>query len=163
MAKAEDRVQKAEAATEQAADETAQDNARDELEAAKDALKALRPTCVPFRSEASGLWPDTATRIKAACSNSLGVATYFHEQVKLYLDAFFQFPLSNARGHKSSRQGEGLFGLVEAYAGTVETQRRGSLHLHILLWLVSLRSLPFSPFHSTLPQSPPRINRPCHL
>ncbi|EJD34259.1 hypothetical protein AURDEDRAFT_76348, partial [Auricularia subglabra TFB-10046 SS5] len=31
--------------------------------------------------------------------------------------------------------GHGLFGKVDAYYGTVETQQRGSLHLHMLLWI----------------------------
>jgi hypothetical protein len=95
------------------------------------------PNCVPYRTEASGLWPDAATRINTAIANPAAVATYFHENVKLYLAAFMQFPLSDVRGNKSARTGEGLFGLVESYAGTVETQMRGSLHLHILIWLVS--------------------------
>jgi len=31
--------------------------------------------------------------------------------------------------------GIGVFGRVRAYVGLVETQGRGSLHLHMLLWL----------------------------
>jgi hypothetical protein len=30
---------------------------------------------------------------------------------------------------------EGIFGKVQCYVGTIEAQRRGTLHLHMLLWL----------------------------
>ena len=30
---------------------------------------------------------------------------------------------------------EGILGMVQSYIGTVEAQGRGSLHLHMLVWL----------------------------
>ena len=31
----------------------------------------------------------------------------------------------------------GIFGIVRSYYGYVETQDRGSLHIHLLIWLIS--------------------------
>ena len=101
------------------------------------AKSGSKSNCVPFETGAS--WPDGATRIRTATSNPAAVATYFHESVKLYLAAFLQFPLSDGKGNKGIRASEGLFSFVESFAGTVETQLRGSLHLHMLMWLAGVR------------------------
>ncbi len=36
------------------------------------------------------------------------------------------------------KSGAGVFGRVRAYFGAVEAQGRGSLHLHMLLWLANV-------------------------
>ncbi|KAK0494250.1 hypothetical protein EDD18DRAFT_1107278 [Armillaria luteobubalina] len=43
--------------------------------------------------------------------------------------------LEKHRGRHVFAREEGIFGTVQAYISTVEAQGRGSLHLHLLLWL----------------------------
>ena len=52
-----------------------------------------------------------------------------------------------SRAHPVTRQ-KGILGNVEAYIGTVEAQGRGTLHLHMLLWLSG--SLTTSEMHKRL-------------
>ena len=54
---------------------------------------------------------------------------------------------------------DGLLGIVKAYYGCVETQNRGSLHIHLLIWLYGICSqeeyknnLKFEDFKSKLIQ-----------
>lgn len=80
----------------------------------------LRDIVQPFTTECSAYWPDKDRHNRAAAANASAVAEYFHETVKLYLAAFLQFPLP--AGSQAGSTGEGLFGHVLAYGGTVENQ-----------------------------------------
>ncbi|GBG61240.1 hypothetical protein CBR_g19772 [Chara braunii] len=51
------------------------------------------------------------------------------------MSIFFNKVLGFDRTTQQSVPGGGLFGPVRAYFGTVETQGRGTLHLHCLVWL----------------------------
>jgi hypothetical protein len=50
----------------------------------------------------------------------------------IMIRSFVRIVLRAARGNKQPR---GIFGYCDSYYGTIETQGRGSLHCHMLLWL----------------------------
>ncbi len=59
-------------------------------------------------------------------------AQYFHFVIKSMIEVLFGIT------RKSNNQiecKEGILGTVQSYIGTVEAQGRGSLHLHMLVWL----------------------------
>jgi hypothetical protein len=51
------------------------------------------------------------------------------------VDAFIRHALGIDADSKKKMTEGGLFGSVEAYFGMVETQGRGTLHVHFLIWL----------------------------
>lgn len=79
-------------------------------------------------------------RARALAENPVAGAEFF----KLMIDQFTQVFLGSGRGGKC-----GVFGRVKFYYGVVEAQNRGSLHLHILIWLegafVCLIVVPMTP------------------
>ncbi|KAJ7080494.1 hypothetical protein C8R43DRAFT_965727 [Mycena crocata] len=70
--------------------------------------------------------PRAKQRSLNIAQDPFAAAEYFHVMINLILAELFG---------RISRK-EGVFGLVNGYIGTVEAQGRGTLHLHILLWLV---------------------------
>ncbi len=62
--------------------------------------------------------------------NPVAVATFFHETCRGIFDYLLRARSSNG----------GLFGPVSTYFGTVETNGRGILHLHCLVWLKGMPS-----------------------
>jgi hypothetical protein len=77
--------------------------------------------------------PDSADRAANISSDPYASAKFFHFVIQTIITIFFG--ISKRRNGKIDRK-EGIFGFVKSYLGTVEAQGRGSLHLHILLWLV---------------------------
>ncbi|ETM99754.1 hypothetical protein PPTG_18505 [Phytophthora nicotianae INRA-310] len=68
---------------------------------------------------------------EASLKNDSASAKLFIRQV----DAFIRFVLGvDPKTNKPSLSG-GLLGDVQAYFGMVETQGRGTLHIHFLVWL----------------------------
>nr|GAT47507.1 ATP-dependent DNA helicase [Mycena chlorophos] len=65
-------------------------------------------------------------RATTMAENPVASAKFFHLSVKCLLDILFGTRREN---------GIGVFGKVGAYYGVVEAQGRGSLHVHILVWL----------------------------
>ncbi|CAF0915907.1 unnamed protein product [Adineta ricciae] len=63
---------------------------------------------------------DTYRRAEIIASHPVATAKYFHTLITNILDTMIM---------------GGVIGPVKAYFGTVESQRRGSLHLHLLIWL----------------------------
>jgi hypothetical protein len=59
---------------------------------------------------------------------------FFHFIIKAVLEELFGLYGHDTHRKKKVRK-EGIFGRVASYIGTVEAQGRGSLHLHIVLWL----------------------------
>ena len=57
---------------------------------------------------------------------------FFHLTINAFLES-----LLGIKGFRSNRieRETGILGNVEAYIGTVEAQGRGTLHIHMLLWL----------------------------
>ncbi|RDB23672.1 hypothetical protein Hypma_009540 [Hypsizygus marmoreus] len=76
--------------------------------------------------------PTATQRAMNIASDPYASARYFHTVVRLVLETMFGIKVK--RGHNIERK-EGIFGTVNSYIGTVEAQGRGSLHLHLLLWL----------------------------
>ncbi|CAF1089809.1 unnamed protein product [Rotaria sordida] len=63
---------------------------------------------------------DTYRRAEIIASHPVGTAKFFHLLITNILDTMIM---------------GGVLGPVKAYFGTVESQGRGSLHLHLLIWL----------------------------
>lgn len=60
-------------------------------------------------------------------------ACFFHLTINAILQCLLG--ISSSRRGKPVQRETGILGDVEAYIGTVEAQGRGSLHLHMILWL----------------------------
>ena len=71
--------------------------------------------------------PSTYQRAEIIASHPVATAKFFHRLVTTVLETMIS--------------GEKVLGPVKAYYGTVESQGRGSLHLHMLIWL----DHPYSP------------------
>jgi hypothetical protein len=69
---------------------------------------------------------DTNSRSKLAAEHPVANSQFFHVIITEILGTLFGFQ----RDDKS-----GIFGPVETYYGMVESQNRGTLHIHMLLWL----------------------------
>ncbi|THG93982.1 hypothetical protein EW026_g7391 [Hermanssonia centrifuga] len=77
------------------------------------------------------LGPDKNQRAKNVASDPYAAAKFFHFTVQTILET-----LAQVKASKFQVEGApGIFGEVAAYFGTVEAQGRGTLHLHILIWL----------------------------
>ena len=69
----------------------------------------------------------------AIAADPFAATTFFHLTVKAVLQHLFGITGFDNKG--SIQRETGILGDVEAYIGTVEAQGRGTLHLHMLLWL----------------------------
>ena len=65
--------------------------------------------------------PSTYQRAEIIASHPVATAKFFHRLITTVLETMIA--------------GEAVLGQVKAYFGTVENQGRGSLHLHMLIWL----------------------------
>ena len=81
--------------------------------------------------------PNSVERARNMAEDPFSSAKYFHFVVKCVLEILFGITKqSNGRFERK----EGIFGKVQNYVGTVEAQGRGTLHLHMLLWLTDAPS-----------------------
>ncbi|KAM4063431.1 PIF1-like helicase [Hirsutella rhossiliensis] len=62
-------------------------------------------------------------RVRLSVSDPMSSAVFFHREMTLFFE------------HYVNAGGESVFGRVSQYYGAVETNERGSLHVHGLLWL----------------------------
>ncbi|KAJ7266935.1 hypothetical protein B0H12DRAFT_1200858 [Mycena haematopus] len=76
--------------------------------------------------------PDRMARAVNIAKDPFAAAQFFHLTVTAILEDVFGIT-ANKKGKPQRKPG--VVGLVNGYIGTVEAQGRGSLHLHILLWL----------------------------
>jgi Helitron helicase-like domain at N-terminus len=76
--------------------------------------------------------PDSADRASNMASDPYASARFFHLMIETILEVLIG--VNRSRNNNISRK-EGIFGMVNSYVGAVEAQGRGSLHLHMLLWL----------------------------
>ena len=77
--------------------------------------------------------PDASQRARNMANDPFASASFFHFIIETTLETLF-----GVRVHTTRRQVEnriGIFGYVNGYFGVVEAQGRGSLHVHMLLWL----------------------------
>lgn len=70
-------------------------------------------------------WPEYPSRMRAIADNPVACARYFDKIVRAFLERVLKFGSDD----------RGLFGKTETYYGTVESQGRLTLHLHLLLWI----------------------------
>lgn len=75
--------------------------------------------------------PSKETRARNIASNSYAAAKFFHFMIRTILETVFGIVVTKFQVKSST----GVLGKISAYFGTVESQGRGSLHLHMLLWL----------------------------
>lgn len=75
--------------------------------------------------------PDSLHRSKNIARDPFAAAEFFHFTVKLIIEKLFGVESTASRVHCDT----GFLGKLRAYFGTVECQGRGTLHLHMLLWL----------------------------
>ena len=75
--------------------------------------------------------PDKRQRQVNIANDPYAAGQFFHFMINTILETLFQIKV-----HKYHNTSElGLLGRVSAYFGTVECQGRGTLHLHLLVWL----------------------------
>ena len=65
-------------------------------------------------------------------SDPYASATFFHFMINALLTHLLGIKVSV---HKKIERQTGILGVINGYIGTVEAQGRGTLHLHMLLWL----------------------------
>jgi len=81
--------------------------------------------------------PTSTQRATNTAEDPFSSTKYFHFVVKCILEILFG--IGNKSNGRIDRK-EGIFGKVQSYVGTVEAQGRGTLHLHMLLWLTDAPS-----------------------
>lgn len=77
------------------------------------------------------LGPNREKRAQNVARNPFAAAKFFKFLIDLILDKLFGIQASSRRVLTTM----GVLGRVKAYYGVVEAQGRGSLHVHMLLWL----------------------------
>ncbi|THH07769.1 hypothetical protein EW146_g9213 [Bondarzewia mesenterica] len=77
--------------------------------------------------------PDKARCVQNIAADPYAAAKFFHFIVNAIIRTLFGVQISEGSGAITS--GVGIFGHVSAYVGIVECQGRGTLHLHIILWV----------------------------
>jgi hypothetical protein len=77
--------------------------------------------------------PSSSLRAQTIAQDPYAAAHFFTFLIRAIICSLFQIRVSG--GHRIESD-LGIYGNVSAYFGTVESQGRGTLHLHMLLWLV---------------------------
>lgn len=77
------------------------------------------------------LGPAKDQRARNVAEDPFAAAKFFHFIIRAIIETLFGVKSS----HHKTTSTVGIFGYVAAYFGTVESQGRGTLHLHMLLWL----------------------------
>lgn len=83
--------------------------------------------------------PSKHVRAQNISDDPYAAAKFFHFIIRVVLRTLFGIEVSVSRHQVISRMG--VLGEVAAYFGTVESQKRGTLHLHLLMWLKHAPSL----------------------
>lgn len=81
--------------------------------------------------------PNATERASNVASDPFASAQFFHFIINTVIEVLFGISKSSS-GRIIRRTG--IFGRIQGYIGTVEAQGRGTLHLHMLLWLVGAPS-----------------------
>jgi Helitron helicase-like domain at N-terminus len=74
---------------------------------------------------------DSRTRAKNIADDPYAAANFFHFLIRTIMENLLQIKVDSHR----VKSGMGILGQVAAYFGLVESQGRGTLHLHMILWL----------------------------
>jgi hypothetical protein len=78
--------------------------------------------------------PNATTRSQNIAADPYAAARFFHFIINVVIEELFGF--TTARGRSHIKRQKGILGEVAGYVGGVEAQGRGTLHLHLILWLV---------------------------
>jgi Helitron helicase-like domain at N-terminus len=85
--------------------------------------------------------PNSEERSRNIAAGPYAAAKFFHFVILAILEELFGIAMYK-KGVPVT-QTDGVFGKVASYIGTVEAQGRGTLHLHIVVWLIGSRSETF--------------------
>ena len=77
--------------------------------------------------------PDANKRAQNIAADPYAAAKSFHFLIRAVFECLFGIQTSKFQ----VKNQQGIFGRVSAYFGMVESQGRGTLHLHTLLWLIN--------------------------
>lgn len=77
--------------------------------------------------------PNASQRAKNMADDPLASASFFHFIIETMLETLFAVRIHTTKNQVDNRIG--IFGYVSGYFGVIEAQGRGSLHVHMLLWL----------------------------
>ena len=77
--------------------------------------------------------PSADARTRAIARNPFAAAKFFHFTIDVILEALLQIKVTPF----AVKAKKGVLGTMSAYVGCVESQGRGTLHLHMLLWLAN--------------------------
>jgi hypothetical protein len=75
--------------------------------------------------------PNKDDRAKTIANDPYAASKFFHFIIQTMFETLFAIKVTRYQVHSKT----GVFGRVAAYFGTVESQGRGTLHLHLLIWL----------------------------
>jgi hypothetical protein len=78
--------------------------------------------------------PNSTQRNMNIAGDPYAAAKYFHFVIGAILEELFGIKAYSKNSHV--KRTDSIFGKVASYIGTVEAQGRGTLHLHIVIWLV---------------------------
>ena len=73
-------------------------------------------------------------RCRLSATNPVAIARGFSHLLKNLVEHLFHLPLWNVRKTRSKNMEAGIFGTLQSYFIVIESQARGSLHAHALLW-----------------------------
>ena len=76
--------------------------------------------------------PDKNKRAQNIANDPYAAAKFFHLMIQAIIRILLQVEV---QAERTVISGKGIFGELSAYFGTVESQGRGTLHLHMLIWL----------------------------
>nr|VWO93936.1 Vacuolar protein sorting-associated protein 4 [Ganoderma boninense] len=79
------------------------------------------------------LGPSADSRARAIAQDPFAASKFFHFIIDAILETLFQVKVTSF----SVKAKKGVLGMVSAYVGSIESQGRGTLHLHMLLWLAN--------------------------
>jgi hypothetical protein len=79
--------------------------------------------------------PELRERAKLLAKDAVASALFFDRYVKLTMRYLLGSECDLSSRPEQPVRGYGIFGPVEASFGSVEAQKKGTLHLHLLLWL----------------------------
>jgi hypothetical protein len=96
--------------------------------------QVLAGTDIDLDNFMSNSGPNSEMRSHTIASDPHAASEFFHFIVKVVIEELFGIKGHTAQHNRISRR-EGIFGKVASYIGTVEAQCRGTLHLHMVLWL----------------------------
>jgi len=77
--------------------------------------------------------PNSEQRGQTIAADPYAAAKFFHFVIAAILEELFGIKAYSQHSHMIRT--DGIFGKVASYIGTVEAQGRGTLHLHIIIWL----------------------------